>query len=141
MQGEASYCTKCGTSLSKSINPAQEIKQIENAPKPYEALHFTSGVIVFFGWMVIIFGWLFALTFGSVAAASIAKYLVSEDATSQVLQNMNVLVVIVLGGINMIWGITLIASGQVLAVILDIRDDTHVTMRLVRRFGLLMSEK
>lgn len=141
LPGEASYCTKCGTLLSKSINPAQEIKQLESQSKPYEALRFTSWLIVVLGWAVIIFGWLFAITFGSVVAAPIAKNIVAKDAAENVIQNFDLLVIVIIGMITTIYGILLIASGQVISALLDIRDDTHTTMRLIRRFGLLMSEK
>jgi len=38
-------------------------------------------------------------------------------------------------------GVMIIASGQFFLIMLDIHTDTHTTMRLIRRFGLLMSEE
>lgn len=139
LPGEASYCTKCGTSLSKSINPAQEIKQLESQPKPYEALRFTSGLMIFFGWLVIIGVWV-SVSMTYTFTVSMAENMVSDAVSYTVVSNLAVLISILFGMAGTILGITLIASGQVFQVMLDIRNDMNLTARLVRRFGLLMSE-
>lgn len=139
--GDVKYCTVCGQALETSTNLISEIKQIERESSPYEALRFVAGLIVFFGWVVIIGGWLFALTIGAAFSGSIAKNLVSDGASSTVLSNMTYLVSGFIGFLATINGLGMIASGQIYMALLDIRNDTHTTMRLIRRFGLAMLQR
>lgn len=138
--GEASYCGKCGERLSTKTNLIDEVRQLESEPKPYEAVRFTSGLIVFLGWVFIIGGWFLAFTIGAVFGETLAQFFAKSGSSYSVLQNITILISFILGFINTVFGVGMIASGQLLAVMLDIRNDTHTTMRLVRRFGLLVSE-
>lgn len=142
--GEAGYCTKCGEILQTKDNLIDEIKKIEREPKPYESLRFTSGVIVFFGRVVIVLGWFLAITIVYIYGDSIAKIFISDATpyrTVTTIGNTLAFITFIFGFLNTIFGIFLIASGQIFMALLDIRNDAHTTMRLVRRFGLLISEE
>ena len=133
VKGSAIFCAECGTHLSKSISPAQEIKQLEQEPRPYSALRFTSSLIIFFGWLYIIFGWIFSFT---IVYGMIGQYLPPDRSP-----NLAGVIAFVLGSIHTLIGILLIAGGQFYQIALDIRDDMHITARIIRRFAILMSEK
>ena len=87
LPGEATYCPKCGEVLATKANIVDEIKQLESEPKPYEALRFTSGLIIFFGWVVIILGWFFAFTIGSIFSETLARIVVSDGAPYSAFRN------------------------------------------------------
>ncbi len=139
MPGESSYCSKCGERLSTKSDIVDEINKLEREVKPYEALRFTSGVIVFLGWVVIIAGW---ITVGMIYTftVSVAENVMSGHSYT-VINNVAKLFAFFEGSGVTIFGLMMIAFGQVFQVILDLRNDTHTTMRLVRRFGLMMSDE
>lgn len=136
--GDASYCSKCGERLSTKNSLVADIQKIEGESKPYTALHFTSGLLGLFGWLVIIFGWLFAFTAGVVLSETIARTFVSDGASSSILRNMTFLISTIIGVLNTLLGISLIAASQIIEVLLDVRNDLHVTRSYIR-FGLYKS--
>jgi hypothetical protein len=137
---ESRYCTKCGQPIQVKDNLANEIKIIQREPKPYEALRIVSGFIVLFGWVIIIVGWITAFSVGDLFGKSLAQF-VSDSGPFSLTRNFSFLVSFVLGSFSTIQGLFMIAAGQVFMVLLDIRNDTHTTMRLVARLGLAMLEK
>jgi hypothetical protein len=141
LPGEASYCGKCGHRLPTQKNLVDEVNDLESEPKPYGAVRFTSGLVVFLGWVWIILGWMLSFTVGSVFGESLAQFFVRSDAGYSVIRNFTALIVVILGFINTIYGIGMIAGGQLISIMLDIRNDTHSTMRLVRRFGLMIPDE
>ncbi len=134
LPGEVSFCVKCGQPLQTKTSIIQDVKRIEQEPNPYNALRIASGFIVFFGWLVIIFGWIFAMMIGSIFMETIA----SVTGPYSLARNQSYLVSFIIGMISTIQGLFMIAAGQVFLALLDLRNDMHATMRMVRRFGLAM---
>lgn len=133
------YCTKCGMKFSAGgakKKLLEDIKAIEDTPPAYETMRVVAGLIIAFGWMVIVFGWGFSLFVSAVFGDSMTN-LVSNGS---LLKNINSLFTIISGTFFSIQGLFMIAIGQSITVFLDIRTDTNITKRLIRRFGLLMVE-
>jgi len=141
--GKVLYCSNCGAPLKSrksKTNLVDDIRTIDDEPTPYEALRFTGGLIVFIGWVVIIMGWFFAFTLGLIISETIARNFISDGEPYSAVRNMTMFLSVIMGMGNSLYGLLLIASGQVVQVLLDMRNDTHATRRYVRRFGLNMSE-
>lgn len=139
LPGESNYCGKCGAVI-KVQDISQDIKRIQREPKPYEALRFTSGLIIFLGWVIIIGGWFVAFTIGAVVSDTIASALVSDGASVTLLKNMSMMISFSIGMFTTIQGLFMIALGQVFMALLDVRNDTHITMKMIARFGMAMIE-
>jgi len=133
--GKAIYCFKCGSKLLTQTTIMDDIKAIDQEPLPYDALRFTGGLIVFLGWVVIIVGTL-AITMASAYTLGMAEKVIGSTSAYSVTLNVSRLITIIGILINAIIGISFIAAGQVIAVLLDIRNDLHTTKRYIRRFGL-----
>jgi len=127
--GVDKFCTKCGQPLETQDNLVKELAQIERAPKPYEALRFISFITIALGWLLIVAGVLC-----SVILYAFLENFIHDALASQSLAALAALIFV----IN---GVSVIAAGQVCLVLLEIRDDTHTTMQMVRRFGLSMLQK
>lgn len=133
------YCTKCGMKFSSGGAKKKlldDIKAIEDTPPTYETMRVVAGIIIAFGWMVIIFGWGFSLFVGTVFGDSVRN--LASDGSS--LKNITSLITAISGVFFSIQGLFMIAFGQAITVFLDIRTDTNLTKRLIRRFGLLMMD-
>lgn len=137
--GESNYCVKCG-SVIRARDISQDIKRIQNEPKPYEALRIVSGFIVFIGWIVIVVGWMVAFSIGALFGETLSQF-VSDTGPFSLTRNISFLVSLVIGSFATIQGLFMIASGQIFMVLLDIRNDSHITMRLITRLGLALVEK
>ncbi len=134
--GESNYCVKCGAVI-RVRDVSQDIKFIQREPKPYETLRIVSGFIILFGWITVIVGWMVAFAIGAWYGETLAQ-LVSDAAPYSVARNQSFLVSVIIGFMFTIQGFGMIASGQVYMALLDIRNDTHTTMRLITRLGLAM---
>lgn len=136
--GEALYCANCGTKLPDQSHVINQITKIEDAPRPYNALRFTSGLIITLGWVTIIAGWAFVLFWWT--AANATYQMVSDVSINNpyLFSNISASVAIFIGLFSTVMGVLVIGAGQVYAVILDIRDDMNTTMQYVR-YGLKRS--
>jgi hypothetical protein len=117
------------------------LQEIDDEPKPYEALRIASGFIVFFGWVLIIVGWLFAITFGYTYAVNIAGQFVSDAEPYSRVQLFGNVAFFVMGLVPTIQGLFMIASGQVFMALLDIRNDAHITKGYVRHLGAMIFDE
>lgn len=104
-----------------------QIEEIENAPRPYSALRFVSGMIIVCGWMMILFGWIFTLWWFT---ALNSEYQNAEPPAfiSSVPSYFSLIYMFA----NTLLGLIVIGAGQLYLVILDMRDDIHATMQYVR---------
>jgi len=137
------YCTQCGKFLKQKIKPSDEIKSMEKEPRPYSALRFTSALIIGIGWTVIIISWIAVLLWYTLVNTTFQKVssgLVFDPFLVSLTMDVTIYISFGCGVIGTVMGILMIATGEIYSVFLDIRDDTHVTMRLIRRFGLMLSE-
>lgn len=141
--GDSLYCSKCGQRL-----PSQLEKQLNtldgDVRRDYQALRFTASLLVLLGWLVIV-----ASVFGSLVLYSSLN---SENATVTIVpRNWDspgtdvplgdpdpalgslarfIAVSVSAGGI--LGGVVLIAFGQLLHAIVDIRNDARITSRIAR---------
>ena len=139
----ALYCEVCGTRIVEQPVPTikrpegeqllSDLHRIESEPKPYEALRFVSGLIVFFGWLMIIGGWFLGFT-----VAALYTDTLSDAGPYFIARNKTWLISTFIGMVSTIQGLFMIAGGQVFMVLLDLRNDMHTTMGFVQRFGLSM---
>jgi hypothetical protein len=130
--GKALYCTNCGNPLTikKKSRLIADIEDIESEPIPYGALRFVIGMINVLGWVVIISTSLIvALSY------SFIRTKFGDDNT------ITVAISIMIWCIGLIFGTVIIAQAQIVELMLDIRNDMHVTRRFIRRFGLYMFKK
>ncbi len=136
------FCSQCGlqfyTDKAKK-KLLQEIDDIENEPSPYETMRFTASVIIGFGWVVIIIGWASTLFVYGGLIQILQDFVAIKNG--QLFDIASVFFIVLVWAYVTIIGVMIIASGQFFLIMLDIRNDTHITMRLIRRFGLLMSEE
>lgn len=131
--GEVNFCWACGHDLRDNV--AGEIKEIAREPNPYEALRFMASLIIALGWVSIVVGWLFGSAF--IFRAVIINDVVFTFVEPWMQFGAGI------GGIfiSTLTGVSLIASGQIYYVLLDLRNDTHVTMLTVRRIALGVLKK
>lgn len=138
------YCSKCGTKISGGHELKkkllEDLKAIEDNPPVYETVRFVSSLIVFIGWLIILFGWGLSLFVGALMGETLAGF-ISDSTSSSVLRNINGLMTFLSGSWFTIQGLFTIAFGQGITVLLDMRQDTNITKRLIRRMILLIAEK
>ncbi len=140
----ARYCSQCGAGFYPSKNKKRarlldDVEEIMDAPNPYEAMRFTASLVISLGWTVIIVGWASAVfVYGGIV--DILQNFV-EVQNGPLFDMASVFFVILVWALVAVVGVMIIAVGQFYFVLLDIRNDTHTTMRLIARLGLAMHEK
>jgi hypothetical protein len=105
---------------------AKKIKEIESEPTGYAALRFVIDAINIVGWLVSI-----SHTF--VVFFAIYPF-IDKRFPGEPLPAIMLTLLAWMGGIFV--GIIIIASAQVLEILMDIRRDLHITRRYIRAFGL-----
>lgn len=136
LPGEVSFCVKCGQPLQTKTSIIQDIKRIEQEPNPYNALRFTSTVIIGFGWFVIVIGWAAALLLYGGLLQFLQGFVAVKSGP--LFDVASVIFMLMIWSWVTIVGLFVIASGQVFMALLDLRNDMRATMRMIRRFGLAM---
>lgn len=109
---------------------SDDIVNIEGTPQPYGALRIVIASFNIIGWAVIVIHFLVTV----VLAYPFIRGKLPNDALVVLLLTLVFLL------IGFLVGISIIASGQVLELLLDMRNDIHITRRYVRRFGLFMAK-
>ena len=101
-----------------------DLEIIEDAPMPYGALQVISAAFNILGWLVIIVHCL-------VTAVIIHPFI--RGRFGEFLPTL--LLSIFALFIGLLYGVSIIAVGQVIELMIDIRNDVRITRRYVRRFG------
>lgn len=117
------FCSQCGYDLSK----VEDTPLIASVPRrDYEALRFTSSMIVLFGWLIIVTS-LFASAYYysqyTVSGNAIVRQ--SQESGAPSSQNASPLVPMGIALFGVTSGTLTIAAGQVIMVVIDIRDDVR----------------
>jgi hypothetical protein len=107
-----------------------QVRTIDNESAPYGALRFVSGMFNIIGFVVIIIHTILMVM-------SAYPYILEKLGDQLIALAITVLA----WGIGTIFGIVIIAQGQMLELMLDIRNDMYLTRRYVRRFGLHMARE
>ncbi len=111
------------------------LDKIEDQDSPYQALEFTSSVIVGLGWAVIIIGALFASSVG--AFSLIANLSIFQKTENELLKILiSILALLISWAPSTLMGVFIIAYGQMLKLMLDIRNDVDVTRQYIRAISL-----
>lgn len=97
--------------------------------KEYRTLSIISRFTIVLGWLIILFGWGFGVIVSALYGEIISAF---QESANTSLQEM--LIVVTTGVFFTIQGLFIIASGQVMLVLLDIRNDTRSQLNLLRRF-------
>ena len=127
VQDRGRYCSKCGADLSGVAQ--KPLLETATPARDYGTLRFVSSLMVLFGWLVII---------GSIIAAvmNYSQYVTGEGAivfqgqSNAPLNEPNRLIspglsALFIAVVGMAIGLTEIAAGQVIMVLLDILDDVR----------------
>jgi hypothetical protein len=102
-----------------------DIETIEDQPMPYGALRVVAFATNIIGWLVIVIHLL-------ITAVVIHPYL--RNKYDETLPALLLTALALFAGLLV--GIFIIAQAQIIELMLDIRNDLHLTRRYVRRFGL-----
>ncbi len=103
----------------------KKIREIESEPTGYAALRFVIG-------MINVVGWLLILLHTFITFVIIFPYMRMQ--LTELLPTYLLTILAWMGGSFV--GVTIIASAQVLEILMDIRRDLHITRRYIRAFGL-----
>ncbi|MBI5950176.1 MAG: hypothetical protein HY865_00850 [Chloroflexi bacterium] len=115
--------------MSRYQKLRDDIDAIEDQRAPYGALRVVVWVTSTIGWVVIAVH--IALTVFVAHPFIRSKLLGAELPT--------LLLTLFFGLIGSLFGIGILASAQIIDLLMDIRNDVHLTRRYVRRFGLHMA--
>lgn len=121
LQGYGDFCSQCGHDLSNV--KAQEIVIPDSKPKEYGALRFTASLMIFMGWMIVILSVVSACLMYSGIGSINAVF--SQESGSGVGSVVGAMATTFTLAFGVIMGVATIAAGQVIMVILDIRDDVR----------------
>jgi len=105
-----------------------QIMDVEEEPKRYNALHLAAGIIQVIGWVSIIIHAILTI----LLAYPFIRMKIVEDLAVYALTFM----VWILGSL---FGVFIIAQGQLIDLLLGMSDDIHLTRKYLRRFGLHMA--
>jgi hypothetical protein len=137
--GKVRFCSQCGKPLSSKPNVIDDLKELEHEPRPFEALRFTSGLYIIFGWVIGLLGCVLSSFMYSIVM-NIVQQFVSDGTTSTVIQSTTLFITIIADILIGIVALSIIAHGQMLQLISNMRDDLHLTTRIIRRLSLMLSE-
>jgi hypothetical protein len=113
-----------------------------NTTRSYTTLRFIAFAIEYIGVVIILGSWVFSLLWWTSVNATwqASEPNQSPPALFEWLRDISWMLPVVSGSIGTITGMMMVAWGQVIQVFLDIRDDTHTTMRLISQGGATDAE-
>jgi len=102
---------------------------MEKETGKYGALRFTAGVIIAFGWLWLIVGWLGPFIFADMFQGFASRWMGYSDSPSTSL----IIFTFTWGIVNTILAMFVVAYGQLLLLLIEMRDDLHTSMRALLR--------
>jgi len=126
LQARGRFCSQCGYDLST----VKEKPEIPDPPRrDYEALRFTSSMIVLFGWVIVVASLFTSAYYYSqytVSGNAIVRQGQSDAPSYDPNKTISPIVPAAIAIFGVISGTLTIAAGQIIMVFLDIRDDVRI---------------
>jgi hypothetical protein len=103
----------------------EKIAEIEEQPMPYGALRVVAAAFNIMGWLVIVLHGIVTI---------VLVYPFMADKFNEILPALLLSLFVFLIGV--LFGVFIIASGQIIELLFDMRRDMRITRRYIRAFGL-----
>jgi hypothetical protein len=121
------FCSQCGYDLSKVRD--KPLIETTNSSQSYGTLRFVSLLMVLLGWLIII-GSLIAAVVNYSQFVTDGNAIISQGQSDVPLYDPNWLIspglsAVLIATVGMVFGLAEIAAGQIIMVLLDIRDDVR----------------
>lgn len=109
--------------------------------KPYQALRFVANIFIGLGWLFIFVGITLSLVLYDRYFATAINATLSEDFNQGVANIISVAILFFQWLIIFIFGMFIVAAGQIYLVLLDIRDTNHLQKEYLRLIYKLQKEE